>query len=119
MSQTYKKVIIMKNRIRQITIILFVIANCLSAISQTTPQPFDWDEYNKNSISLGGLQFTQDGDFLLFSTRKADFETNRWINKNQLMDMKSKKITELNFDQKEVRDVQWSPRKIPFVCGQD
>ncbi len=109
----------MKNRMILFFIVLFLHANCFNAISQTTPQPFDWDEYNKNSISLGGLQFTPDGDFLLFSTRKADFETNRWINKNQLMDMKSKKITELTFDQKGVRNVRWSPagKYLSYIAG--
>jgi len=63
----------------QLLIVLFAIGSVNSNLfSQTNKKDFDWNEYYKKATSLSNLQFSPDGNHLLYSTRNADFDKNKW-----------------------------------------
>lgn len=96
--------------ILRISFILFTLVFIdYRAFSQLNDQPFDWDEYHKSFVSLRGLQFSPDGNSLLFTTRKADFQTNRWVNEYRLMNMQTRADSKMEFEEKGVRRIRWSP----------
>ncbi len=89
----------MKSRI-QLLIVLFTIGLVNSSLfSQTNKKDFDWTEYHKKATSLSNLQFSPDGNHILYSTRNADFDKNTRDMKYHLMNILSKKDSILQFDQ--------------------
>ena len=104
----------MKTKI-QLTIALFIIISINpNLFSQTNQNDFDWERYNKEATSLGGVQFSPDGNDILFSTRNADFDLNKWDRKYHLMNILTKKDSILQFEQKGVRGIKWSPSENTY-----
>ena len=92
---------------------------CQCIIGQTNQRTFDWDAYSKQSTSISNLQFSPDGNYLLYSTRNANFETNTWDRKYRLKDISSMEEVIMKFDQKNVRGIKWSPsgKYISFIAS--
>jgi dipeptidyl aminopeptidase/acylaminoacyl peptidase len=89
-------------------LIASIILSC-NLYGQTIQQPFDWDEFNKKATYLSDLQFSSDGNHILYSTRNSDFDSNKWVIEHHLMNISSKEDSILQFDQKDVREIKWSP----------
>ncbi len=89
--------------------------------SQIERQSFDWNEWNKRSTHLSNLQFSPDGNYLLYTTRNADFNSNRWITKYHLLNKNTQEDTTLEFEQEGVRAAKWSPsgRYFSFIATKD
>jgi len=106
----------------QLLIVLFAIGSVNSNLfSQTNKKDFDWNEYYKKATSLSNLQFSHDGNHLLYSTRNADFDKNKWDTKYHLMNILNKKDSLLQFDQKGVRGFKWSPsgKYLSYLASKD
>jgi len=111
----------MKTKIK-LSIVLFAIVSIYTnSFSQTTQMDFDWSEYNKQAVGLGSLQFSPDGFHILYRTTKADFESNKWTSKYHLMNIITKKDSILQFEQKGVRGIKWSPsgKYLSFIASTD
>ncbi|MGB5665137.1 S9 family peptidase [Eudoraea sp.] len=89
-------------------LIASIILSC-NLYGQTIQQPFNWDEFNKKATYLSDLQFSPDGNHILYSTRNSDFDSNKWVIEHHLMNISSKEDSILQFDQKDVREIKWSP----------
>ena len=117
----YLKNNILKNRI-QLSLVLFIIVLINpNLFGQTNQKGFDWEQYNKHATSLGGLRFSPNGNEILYSTRNADFDLNKWDRKYHLMNILTKKDSILEFEQKGVRGVKWSPsgKHLSFIASKD
>jgi dipeptidyl aminopeptidase/acylaminoacyl peptidase len=101
-----------------LNILLFIGPNLFA---QTEHKSFDWNQYNKESTSLSNLQFSPDGNYLLYSTRNADFNLNKWDRKYHLMNISTKKDSILQFEQLGVRGIKWSPsgKYLSFIATKD
>ena len=111
----------MKSRIL-LLIVLFVVASVNSNLfSQTNKKNFDWNEYYKKATSLSALEFSPDGNHILYSTKNADFDENKWDRKYHLMNILNKKDSILQFDQKSVWGIKWSPsgKYLSYLASKD
>jgi len=99
----------MKTRIPLLLVLFVIVFISHNLFSQTNQMDFDWDEYNKKATSLSNLQFSPDGIHILYSTRNADFDLNKWDRKYHLINTSTKKDSILQFEQKGVRGIKWSP----------
>ena len=103
-------------------IVLFAMGSVNSNLfSQTEKKNFDWNEYKKKATYLNDLQFSPDGNHIFYSTEKADFDKNKWDVKYHLMNILSKKDSILEFDQKGVRGIKWSPsgKYFSYLASKD
>ncbi len=111
----------MKTRI-QLSLVLFVIVSIYpNLFGQINQKAFNWNEYNKKATFFGNLQFSPDGNYVLYSTNNADFESNKWNRKNRLMNMLTKEDSVLQFEQKGVRGIKWSPsgKYLSFIASEN
>jgi dipeptidyl aminopeptidase/acylaminoacyl peptidase len=103
-------------------IVIFAIGSVNSNLfSQTNKKEFDWNEYHKKRTYLSALEFSPDGNHILYSARNADFDENKWDRKYHLMNISNKKDSILQFDQKGVRGIKWSPsgKYLSFLASKD
>lgn len=106
----------------QLLIVLFAIGSVNSSLfSQTNKKDFDWNEYQKKATSLSGLQFSPDGNHIFYSTRNADFNENKWDRKYHLMNILNNKDSILQFDEKSVWGIKWSPtgKYLSYLASKD
>ncbi|MBT4035177.1 MAG: hypothetical protein HOE61_10555, partial [Candidatus Marinimicrobia bacterium] len=106
----------------QLLIVLFAVASvCSNLFSQTNKRDFDWNEYHKKATNLSNLQFSPDGNHILYSTRNADFDENKWDRKYHFMNILNTKDSILQFDQEGVRGIKWSPsgKYLSFLASKD
>lgn len=111
----------MKIRI-QLSIVLFLIVGHNSNLfSQTHQKDFDWEEFNMKATYLNDLQFSPDGNQILYSTRNSDFDSNKWVIEHHLMNISNKEDSILQFDRKGVREIKWSPsgKYLSFLATDD
>ncbi|MFT4786335.1 MAG: dipeptidyl aminopeptidase/acylaminoacyl peptidase [Cyclobacteriaceae bacterium] len=107
---------------KTITPLLFLIfLLSYNLFSQDIREDFDWDKYNKEATALRNLQFSPDGNYLFYTTRTADFEANSWVQEHHLLNLLTEKDSVLEFEQKGVRDIRWSPsgKYISFLASED
>jgi len=92
-----------------------------SLFSQTNRKDFNWNEYQKKRTNLSSLEFSPDGNHILYSTRNADFDENKWDRKYHLMNILNNKDSILQFDQKGVRGIEWSPsgKYLSYLASKD
>ena len=109
----------MKIRISLSSLLFISVFFSFNLFGQTIQKDFNWDEYNKKATSLANLQFSPDGNYLLYRTRNADFESNKWVIKNRLLNISTKEDTILQFEQKSVRQIKWSPsgKYLSFIAS--
>lgn len=103
-------------------IVLFAIGSVNSGLfSQTNKKDFDWNGYNKKATGLSNLQFSPDGNHILYSTLNAVFDENKWDRKYHLMNILNKKDSILKFDQKGVGGIKWSPsgKYLSYLASKD
>jgi dipeptidyl aminopeptidase/acylaminoacyl peptidase len=103
-------------------IVLITIGSVNSSLfSQTNIKDFDWNGYQKKATSLSGLQFSPDGNHIFYSTRNADFNENKWDRKYHLMNILNNKDSILQFDQKSVWGIKWSPsgKYLSYLASKD
>ncbi|WP_019668962.1 S9 family peptidase [Eudoraea adriatica] len=111
----------MKIRI-QLSIVLFLIVGHNSNLfSQTHPKDFDWDEFNRKATYLSDLQFSPDGNYILYATRNSDFDSNKWVVEHHVMNISNKKDSILKFEHKGVREINWSPsgKYLSYLANED
>ncbi|MEE9438797.1 MAG: S9 family peptidase [Saprospiraceae bacterium] len=111
----------MKTRIQLSLVLLIIISISPHLFSQTYQKDFDWDQYNKKATSLSNPQFSPDGNHILYSTNNADFDLNKWERNYHLMNIPTRKDSILQFEQKGVRGIEWSPtgKYISFRASKD
>jgi dipeptidyl aminopeptidase/acylaminoacyl peptidase len=79
-------------------------------LGQNDPQPFDWDKFHNESSSYSNIQFSPDGDYLLYLKTNSDLVTNKRIKEYKLLNLLTRKDSTLTFNQKNVTGIQWSPK---------
>ncbi|MCR9288610.1 MAG: S9 family peptidase [Bacteroidetes bacterium] len=111
----------MKTKLYLLLIFIALSFSSQNLAGQTNQKYFDWEAYNKESTSLDDLQFSPDGKYLFYTTKNADFETNKWDRKYRLMNLLTKEDSILKFDQKDVRRIKWSPsgKYMSFIASVD
>lgn len=111
----------MKIRVSLSSLLSITVLFSFNLFGQTIQQDFNWDEYNEKATSIENLQFSPDGNHLFYRTRNADFESNKWVIKNRLMNMSTKEDAILQFEQKGVRGIKWSPsgKYLSFIASDD
>ena len=103
-------------------IVLFAVGSVNSNLfSQTNKKDFDWNAYQKEATYLSDLQFSTDGNHIFYSTKNADFDENKWDRKYHLMNILNKKDSILQFDQKSVWGIKWSPsgKYLSYLASKD
>jgi len=111
----------MKSRILLLIVLIAIGSVSSSPFSQTSKKDFDWNEYHEKATSLSNLQFSPDGNYILYSTKNADFDENEWDRKYHLMNILNNKNSILQFDQKGVRGIKWSPsgKYLSYLASKD
>ncbi len=98
----------MKNHLKLIVLFGVFLAS-ISLPAQSDLPSFNWDSYMEHAVSIRGLQFSPDGAHLLFTTRKANWDSNQWNSEHYVLDIAANTNVKLDFDQQGVRAVTWSP----------
>jgi len=111
----------MKTKINLSLVFFVIVFISHNLFGQTNQKTFDWEEYNKQATSIGGLQFSPDGKHILYATRNADFNTNKWNRNYHLINILTKEDSILQFEQKGVRGIKWSPsgKYFSFIAIED
>ena len=106
----------MKRRIQALLILFFIVTSYVFAQDN-----FDWDNYNSKSTMLANLQFSPDGEQILYTTINADFDNNAWERKYHLMNISTKKDSILQFEQEVVKEITWSPsgKYVSYLALED
>ncbi len=85
---------------------MLFISNVIVIYGQSS---FDVADYVKRNVSISALQFSPDGNTLVYTITKVDWENNRRKTEYILLDVATKKQQELNFKQRNVTSLSWSP----------
>jgi dipeptidyl aminopeptidase/acylaminoacyl peptidase len=91
-----------------IVLIVLLLFSC-HLFCQTNDKYFNWEEFNKKTTRLGDLQFSPEGNKLLYVTTNADFKFNTYVRNYHVLNIRSKKDSILKFNETGVRSIKWSP----------